>query len=116
MTEEEKLLYSLFVIKEVLNESDIDEEIEINSNGNKFTFNFYEQIKKCVVDYANNLKPLKFDELKEGMWVWDNEDKKYNKITEINGDKIGFYYITSDVMRYICKFKPNRFYRKEVQE
>ena len=34
MTEEEKLLYSLLVIKEVLNESDIDEEIEIKSNGN----------------------------------------------------------------------------------
>lgn len=60
--------------------------------------------------------PLEFEELKKGMWIWDNEDKKYNKITEINDDKIGFYYITSDVMRYICKFKPNRFYRKEVKD
>ena len=49
MTEEEKLLYSLLVIKEVLNESDIDEEIEIKSNGNKFTFNFYEQIKNVLL-------------------------------------------------------------------
>lgn len=60
--------------------------------------------------------PLGFEELKTNMWVWDNEDKKYNKIIEINGDKISFYYITSDVMRYICKFEPNRFYRKEIKD
>ena len=33
--------------------------------------------------------PLKWEELKPNMWVWDNKDKKYNKIIEINGDKIG---------------------------
>lgn len=60
--------------------------------------------------------PLEFEELKPNMWIWDNKDKKYNKIIEINDDEIGFYYITSDVMRYICKFEPNRFYRKEVHE
>lgn len=75
----------------------------------------YDILKNLIQVHFSN-PPLKFEELKPNMWVWDNEDKKYNKITEINGDKIGFYYITSDVMRYICKFKPNRFYRKEVQE
>lgn len=75
----------------------------------------YRLLRILIKEHFDN-PPLEFEELKQGMWVWDNKDKKYNKITEINGDKIGFYYITSDVMRYICKFKPNRFYRKEVQE
>ena len=72
-------------------------------------------MQELIHEHFDN-PPLGFEELKPNMWVWDNEDKKYNKITEINGDKISFYYITSDVMRYICKFEPNRFYRKEVHE
>lgn len=72
-------------------------------------------LNKLIHEHFDN-PPLEFEELKPNMWVWDNEDKKYNKITEINGDKISFYYITSDVMRYICKFEPNRFYRKEVKD
>lgn len=121
MTEKEKLLYSLLVIKEVLNESDIDEEIEIKSNGNKFTFNFYEQIKKCVVDYANNLKPLKFEELKEGMWIWDNYWEEYFEISEVysNTKEIDVLIHQNKINRKryeTIKYTPNRFYRKEVQE
>lgn len=74
-----------------------------------------EPIYQLINEHFDN-PPFGFEELKSNMWVWDNEDKKYNKIIEINGDKISFYYITSDVMRYICKFEPNRFYRKEVHE
>ena len=121
LTKEEKLLYSLLVIKEVLNESDIDEEIEIKANGNKFTFNFYEQIKKCVVDYANNLKPLKFEELKEGMWIWDNYWEEYFEISEVysNTKEIDVLIHQNKInqKRYeTIKYIPNRFYRKEVQE
>ncbi len=60
--------------------------------------------------------PLKFEELKLGMWVWDSNDNKYNKIIEINNDKIGFYYITNSSTRFTCTFEENRFYRKEVEE
>lgn len=72
-------------------------------------------VQELMHEHFDN-PPLKLKELKPNMWVWDNKDKKYNKIIEINGDEIDFYYITSGVLRYIAKFKPNRFYRKEVQE
>jgi len=95
-------------------------ELEKEDNSKKLSIKNVPQLKadtlnELIHEHFDN-PPLEFEELKPNMWVWDNEDKKYNKIIEINGDKISFYYITSDVMRYICKFEPNRFYRKEVQE
>lgn len=61
--------------------------------------------------------PLKFEELKEGMWVWDNEKNKYNKIVSIEKDKnIEFYYIANDRTKFKVKYKENRFYRKQVDE
>lgn len=66
-------------------------------------------------------KPYKFEELHEGMWVWDDVEKKCNKIININtvklllptsnsDKKIGFYYITENPLRYIVEFEDGRFY------
>ena len=68
--------------------------------------------------------PLKFEELKEGMWVWDDIDKEYRKVYG-KGIYLGDEYL----MKTGCKvvfisedeyfnliYEPNRFYRKEVQE
>lgn len=63
--------------------------------------------------------PLKLEELKEGMWIWDNKRKA--KLL------IGYCYSKDDMAYYNfsnpedCKyihldFEENRFYRKEVQE
>ncbi len=74
-----------------------------------------ETLQQLIEEHFDN-SPLKFEELHEGMWVWDNNDNKYNKIIEINNDKIGFYYITNSPTRFTCTFEENRFYRKEVEE
>lgn len=66
-------------------------------------------------------KPYKFEELHEDMWVWDDVEKKCNKIININtvklllptsnsDKKIGFYYITENPLRYIVEFEDGRFY------
>ena len=61
--------------------------------------------------------PLKFEELKEGMWVWDNEDKAYMKIESVADKDWVWLYIDSSEREHIDElYKPNRFYRKEVQE
>ena len=52
--------------------------------------------------------PLKFEELKAGMWVWDNKEKRYSKIESFAGIQIYFYDYTDD-------FEENRFYRKQVE-
>lgn len=44
------------------------------------------------------------------MWVWDDKEKKCNKIIEIERRNIDFYYITEDTHRYKVEFEENRFY------
>lgn len=73
MSKEEKLLYSLSSIKEILETLGIDVEVTLTKNDNKYTINAYKEIEKCVVDYVNSLQPYKFEELKKGMWVWDDK-------------------------------------------
>lgn len=52
--------------------------------------------------------PLKFEELEEGMWIWDNKEKRYSKIESFAGIQIYFYDYTDD-------FEENRFYRKQLK-
>lgn len=35
------------------------------------------------LDAIKNLKPYRFEDLKEGMWVWDDEEQKLTKILEV---------------------------------
>ena len=56
--------------------------------------------------------PLKFEELKPGMWVWDNRIKAYLKIQEIWVNKV----IHFDNCCVVCFFQENRLYRYEVKE
>lgn len=59
-------------------------------------------------------KPLDFEELKEGMWVWDNVLKKYIHILTIDfGVPSGGLIETEN--EYV-PFEENRFYRKQVKE
>lgn len=80
----------------------------------------YQILEQLIKEYFYN-EPLKFEELKEGMWVWDNEDKLYVQIDEDfdeeNGNIILRYY--EDSYNSNCertRFKENRFYRKQVEE
>ena len=62
------------------------------------------------LDIIKNIKPYKYEDLKVGMWVWDEKEKKCNKIIEIEGRNIDFYYITESIDRFIVEFEENRFY------
>lgn len=61
--------------------------------------------------------PLKFEELKENMWVWDNRNHSWLKV-------VGFYGFNIHVQFGIgihkndcyVEFEENRFYRKQVEE
>ena len=52
--------------------------------------------------------PLKFEELEENNWYWDNKDKEWCK------------YISYSTFEYLdgygSEFEENRFYRYEVKE
>lgn len=58
-------------------------------------------IEQLIKEHFDN-PPLKLEELKEGMWVWDNVEKEFIKVKFTEA---------------VCiEFDPNRFYRKQVEE
>lgn len=111
MSKEEKLLYSLSALKEVIETWDIDVEVTLTKDGNKHTINAYKEIEKCVVDYVNGLQPYEFEDLKVGMWVYDSKFNKCNLIIEILDNEIlEFYYIMDHALRYRNAYEENRFF------
>lgn len=78
-------------------------------------------LNQLIEEHFSN-PSLKFEELKEGMWVWDNQLKWFFKVVlcDVNVQgcnslkmfKVEKYEGGSMLMIY----EPNRFYRKEVQE
>ena len=113
MTKEEKILCALHGIKSVLNDlglEDIKNKLELK-DGSTETIDCVNVLQEFVVNYVNSTQPYKFEDLEEGMWVWDDKDKKCNKIIGISeNNEVAVYYITQSASRYIVKFEENRFY------
>jgi hypothetical protein len=63
-------------------------------------------------------QPLELEELKEGMFVWDNRHHTYIKIDRIweSYNKTIYFYAIGWECCENTEYEPNRFYRKEVQE
>lgn len=84
------------------------------------------KLKQLINEHFDN-PPLKFEELKEGMWVWDNKYKFYIKIRRVKGKGsfIGYYPnfainpFTDEFYENpqgIFFFEENRYFRKKVEE
>lgn len=87
-------------------------------------FELKRKFKKSVLRYDALLEeygkfrwnpPLKFEELKENMWVWDNFLKRYFQIWRISEESDIFYY-TDNYYNGAYKFEENRLFRKQVDE
>lgn len=87
-------------------------------------FELKRKFKKSVLRYDALLEeygkfrwnpPLKFEELKENMWVWDNFLKRYFQIWRISEESDIFHY-TDNYYNGAYAFEENRFYRKQVDE
>lgn len=77
-----------------------------------------EVIENLIDEHFDN-PPLKFDELEENMWVWDNKRKVKLLIAYCySEDDMGYYNLSNpEDYKYVhIEFEENRFYRKEVQE
>lgn len=74
-------------------------------------------LNKLIHEHFDN-PPLKFEELKEGMFVWDNKHHTYIKIDRIweSYNKTIYFYAIGWECCENTEYEPNRFYRKEVQE
>lgn len=82
-----------------------------------YIMNRFNTVFEVINAYFDN-PPLKFEELEEEMWVWDNKEKMYIKScnkydTKEYGEgirvQIGF-----DLVRY--HYEENRYYRKQVKD
>ena len=74
-------------------------------------------LNKLIHEHFSN-PPLKFEELKEGIFVWDNKHHTYIKIDRIweSYNKTIYFYAIGWECCENTEYEPNRFYRKEVQE
>lgn len=80
-------------------------------------------VQELMHEHFDN-PPLKFEELKEGMWIWDNKHKVYNQIYRLYGNfmstkhnAVQFKHLNETTQwGDTIEFEKNRFYRKEVQE
>lgn len=89
----------------------------------RYTIQPYYYINEAI-DYAiKELQnpPLKFEELKEKTWVWDNNWKQYFEICEIYPETNEFDVLIHqnriNKQRYEpIKFEENRFYQREVND
>ena len=70
-----------------------------------------------------NNPPLKFEDLHEGMWVWDDKEKWYRKIVilfepsqEHPKGSFKSYADSCETSLDFIEFKENRFYRGEVTD
>lgn len=74
-------------------------------------------LDKLIEEHFDN-PPLKWEELKEGMFVWDNKHHTYIKIDRIweSYNKAIYFYAIGWECCENTEYEPNRFYRKEVVE
>lgn len=64
LSKEEKLIYSLSALNEVIKTFEIDVNVTLTKNNHEYTINAYKEIERFVVDYVNSLQPYEFEDLK----------------------------------------------------
>ena len=79
--------------------------------------NQIEILKNLIYEHFNN-PPLKWDELKEDMWIWDNKECEYIFIDKLwisdSNKKMMIYKGLGSQVK--SEFIDDRFYREEVHE
>lgn len=78
----------------------------------EFQYNYDEVylLEQLINEHFDN-PPLKWEELHEGMWVWDIKGDGYIEVLELHSWKA---FETHNYMTTM-KFEENRFYRKQVE-
>lgn len=71
----------------------------------------YELIEKLITEHFDN-PPLSYDDLKEGMWVWDDREKLYGKVVNTKRE----YALLSLPGYNWGKYEERRFYRRQKED
>ena len=86
--------------------------VKHHNGKHKFTIaNDFDLLTQLINEHFDN-PPLKFEELKEGMWVWDVKNAEWVCIDR----PIANVSYCKNLRGLVIFFEENRFYRKQVQE
>lgn len=87
-----------------------------------FLLDFKEEMIRKINEHFDN-PPLSFDDLREGMWVWDDEEKWYRNIVflfapckQYPKGSFKAWRDSGETGLDFVVFKENYFYRREVTE
>lgn len=82
----------------------------------------HDLLEQLIHEHFDN-PPLSFDDLHEGMWVWDNKEKQYEKIhntklaphVQFRCSEVKVLHVV-DIGWCITFFRENRFYRRQKED
>lgn len=86
-----------------------------NAVDTKIIIKDWKVLNKLIEEHFDP-KPYTFEELKEGMWIWDNKKKECFKIFETHNEDMTIEVVVNDRDVYhtkiatLGKFEENRFY------
>ena len=100
----------------LLKENDhLENEVRKYKEHNIELMNYITQIER---EFKDN-PPLKFEEIKADMWIWDNRLKTYLRVISVNPYafwNIDVYTDCTQDRADKVRFEENKFYRREVKE
>lgn len=120
-----------FIIKKLIDKhfsgiDNLNEVIEIQKNNltSSYMFGLYNGLVTAknillknhnndeLVECVENIKPYKFEDLKDGMWVWDGIEKLICQIGLISKNAIHRKYVDGTISD--SPFEENRFYPPQM--
>lgn len=86
LTKNQRLIYALAGFKTIIGDYEFETKVKDNETGEVDIVDCYKEIETLIVEFINP-QPYKFEELKKGMWIWDDkrefEDFRFIKIEKI---------------------------------
>lgn len=71
----------------------------------------FNTLKQLIQEHFDN-PPLSFDDLKEGMWVWDDKHSFYDQIISLGSSTPS----SIETETWFTSFEENRFYRRQKED
>lgn len=121
LTKNQRLIYALAGLKTIIGDYEFETKVKDNETGEVDIVDCYKEIETLIVEFINP-QPYKFEELKKGMWIWDDkrefEDFRFIKIEKIlsefdcehlyhDKNKKVFF---DNIVCHAREFEENRFY------
>ena len=83
LTKNQRLIYALAGLKTIIGDYEFETKVKDNETGEVDIVDCYKEIETLIVEFINP-QPYKFEDLKVGIWVWDDKNEMFILITFID--------------------------------